>query len=109
MELRTLRSVAARMSLLLAQVPLERAEANLKKLKLSKEEIKAFLAHVKILGHLPSPNDPGQMRRYRAFLGPQQMEMQVCLGSLGPAPHTCMVVLLRIEAAPARKCRPPKF
>jgi hypothetical protein len=79
MELRTLRSVACRLSLILAAVPAQRAEANLKGLKLSRDEIKAFLAHVRVLGHLPLPDNPGQLRRYRAALGAQQMELQLKL------------------------------
>ena len=58
-EDRTERTVCARLALIMAGLSAREAEAAMKRLKVSKAEIKRVLHHKKLLGQLPSPARPG--------------------------------------------------
>jgi len=69
-EARREQTVCARMALLAATEPDEKAlEAALRNMKLSRDEVKRVLHHARLLGHIPDPANAGELRRYRAVLG----------------------------------------
>jgi len=76
---KTERTVCARLALLLAHLPAADAEAAMRRLKVSKPEIKRALQHMRLLGRLPNPTLPGELRRYRAVLGSQLVRLQLKL------------------------------
>ena len=78
-EERCQETVCARMSLLLAQLQDEEAEVALKRLKVSKSEIRMALMYKRLLGNLPDAALPGELRRYRAVLGTHLMQMHLNL------------------------------
>ena len=59
--------------------------------------------HVKLLGSLPHPRSPGELRRYRAILGSQLVKIQVQFISSPSSSYSspCVVtpVQLKLEAA----------
>ena len=76
---KTERTVCARLAVLLAHLPAADAEAAMRRLKVSKPEMKRVLQHMRLLGRLPNPALPGELRRYRAVLGPQLVLLQLKL------------------------------
>lgn len=74
------KTVCARIALLGATEPDEKKlEADLRNMKLSRDEVRRVLHHVRLLGRIPDPDSPGELRRYRAVLGDEMVKLQLSM------------------------------